>query len=62
MSLGPIPCNFISVVTLKSLLLRRFERFVFRSPTVLEKPLRTWAFCLHCFDIDSQGRIPTDVS
>jgi hypothetical protein len=48
MSLGPIPRNFISIVTFQSLLLRGFERLVFRSPTVLEKPLGT--FRLHLFN------------
>ena len=62
MSLRPILCNFVSIVAFQHLLLRGFERLVFRSPTVLKKSLGTWAFRLHCFDIDSQRRIRTDVS
>jgi hypothetical protein len=60
MSLGPIPRNFISIVTFQSLLLRGFERLVFRSPTVLEKPLARGRFVFISSIIISQR--PTDMA
>jgi hypothetical protein len=36
MSLRPIVCDFLSVVTLQSFLLGRFERLVFRPPLSLK--------------------------
>jgi hypothetical protein len=54
MSLRPIVCDFLSVVTLQSFLLGRFERLVFRPPTVLEKPFWAPPFRFHRFDYDSE--------
>src|SRR5262245_54866789 len=50
MSLRPIVCDFLSIVTLQSFLLGRFERLVFRPPTVLEKPFWAPPFRFHRFD------------
>jgi hypothetical protein len=62
MSLRPIVCDFLSVVTLQSFLLGRFERLVFRPPTVLEKPFWAPPFRFHRFDYDSERPTSTDVS
>ena len=47
MSLRPIACDFLSIVALQSFLLGRFERLVFRPPTVLKKPFWAPSFRLH---------------